>query len=87
MKIVYSTLLFCLLGLAASAQLNTDSTRATSQRMSMYDLKVSRTNDHLHPKYANLANPGGPGYDIDGAVFRSEAIINRHATNINDLIR
>jgi len=87
MKIFYATVLFCLFSIAASAQLNTDTTQNQSKKVAVYDTKVSRAHDHLHPKYTNLANPSGPGYEIDGAVYRSEAIINRHPTNINDLIR
>ena len=87
MKNIIAFISFCFLAITASAQLNTDTAQATRRRISSYDEKANKAQDHLHPKFQNIANPTGPGYEGDGAVFRSEAIINRHITNINDLIR
>ncbi len=87
MKNLFTFLLCSLFALAASAQLNTDSVQNKKQKSSIYNERSSRNSEHLHPKVPNLANPRGPGYDIDGTVYKSEAIINRHVTNINDLFR
>jgi hypothetical protein len=87
MKNIITFLLSSLLAIAASAQLNTDSVQNARPKSSIYNERSSRNSDHLHPKVPNIANPKGPGYDIDGTVYRSEAIINRHVTNINDLFK
>ncbi len=87
MKIVFTIIAFCLFCITASAQLNTDSAQTASPITSHDEARANTFSDRLHPKIQNLANPTSPGYDMDGAVFRSEAIINRHITNIYDLIR
>lgn len=87
MKILFTFIALCFLVLAASAQLNTDTAQVAKGRVSAYDQRMSRSHDHLHPTFPNIGNPTGPGYEGDGAVFRSEAIINRRITNINDLVR
>ncbi len=87
MKKVFAFIAFCLFTVAASAQLNTDSSQTTPIKISSYDARANASSEHLHPKYPNLANPAGPGYEMDGTVYHGEAIVNRHITNINDLFR
>ncbi len=86
MKIIFTFIAFCFFTYGY-AQLNTDTVPAAKGKFSSYDERANRAQDHLHPKFPNLANPSGPGYDGDGAVFRNEAIVNRHIHNINDLVK
>ena len=87
MKTLFTFIAFCLFSIAASAQMNTDSSQTSQVKLSSYESRNSKISDHLHPKFPNLANPSGSGFEMDGTVYKSEAIINRHITNINDLIR
>ena len=87
MKIFFNFFVLCLLSIAAKAQMNTDTIASAPIKVSGYDQRVNQSHDHLHPKFPNLANPGTPGYEVDGTVYHSEAIINRHALTINDLIK
>ena len=72
----------------ASAQLNTDSSRNTARitRPTVLTAREQKLQDFLHPKIRNIANPD-VGYEMDGTVYSREAILNRHVTNINDLVR
>jgi hypothetical protein len=86
MKNLYA-LAFCLcLAFAAKAQLNTDSTSKATPKASADQMRQTAVSRHLHPQFPNLANPG-TGYEIDGHVTSREAIINRHVTNIYQLIQ
>jgi hypothetical protein len=87
MKILFVIIACCLFTLTASAQLNTDSTQTKPIKTSSHEGRSHRMRDHLHPKFPNLANPSDEGYDMDGTVYKNEAIVNRHITNINDLFR
>lgn len=82
--------ILCLTGLfiTAHAQLNTDSSRNTARitRATVLSPREQKLQDFLHPRVRNLANPE-TSYEIDGTVYSREAIINRHVTNINDLVR
>jgi hypothetical protein len=71
--------------IAASAQLNSD-TASSVKHTSADQMRRTSIHDHLHPKVSNIANQDS-GFDIDGTVYKSEGIVNRHATNIQQLIR
>jgi hypothetical protein len=86
MKIVFTFLACCLSAIGAFAQLNTDTAQVIKTKHAIYDDRA-KGYDHLHPRFPDIANPTGPGYEVDGTVIRNEAIIKRHITNINDLIR
>ena len=80
-------LAFCLcLAVAATAQLNSDTSRSSAKKPKT-DHRRSAVYDHMNPKFPNYADPQGKGYDMDGAVFGRESIINRHATSLNQMIR
>jgi hypothetical protein len=78
--------IFCIcLAMAASAQLNSDSS-GTVRHTTADQMRNTSVRTHLHPKVQNIANPE-TSFDIDGGVYRNEAIINRHATSLSQLIR